>query len=104
MGKLVVAVIEWASTRADEPTVFVADSVDGAQRAVAEFLSSGDVAIDDVDEAWHAANPAPDLDDASAVKAWLDALREQATDAWLTLYGAVRDVDGMALFKDVRKV
>lgn len=86
---MIIAVIEWASDRADDPTVFVGNDADAVRRAVAELLiplaSSGE-GIYDIDAEWPAEFPAPDLGDVAAVTKWLADLREATTDAWLTLY------------------
>lgn len=86
---IVVAVIEWQSDRADDPAVFLGDSVPGVRRPVAAFLArlAAEDSINDVDADWVAENPRPDLDDPAAVAQYLEVLHEQTTDAWVTLYG-----------------
>ncbi|GGL12658.1 hypothetical protein [Mangrovihabitans endophyticus] len=88
---IVVAVVEWQSDRGEDPAVVVGDSVPGVQRPVAALLArlAGDGALNYVDDAWVAEHPRPDLGDPAAVAEYLDAVREQTTDAWVTLYGPV---------------
>lgn len=101
--KPVIGVIEWSSDKAAEPAVFLADSEVDVRRAVVEFLAPsvgrGDIAY--ITEAWVAQWPTPDLADDAAVTAWLDALREESTDAWLTIYYAGGDAGG-DMYRDVR--
>lgn len=103
---MIIGVIEWSSDSGEDPCLFVGDSVEAVRRAVVEFLAPmAAESINYIDHDWMAEFPAPDLDDAAAVSEWLEALRAQTTDAWLTLYGSETDVGDSAYvvkYKDVR--
>lgn len=110
MGKPVIALIEWRSTSGINPAVILADDHAGARRAAAKFLigylptpAEPAEQIELIDLAWVAANPAPDLNDADAVEAWLRVLNTTTTDAWVSLMeAAVGDEPTKDAYADVR--
>jgi len=99
----VIGLIEFLSDSGAEPVVYVGDSVEQVRAEVARYLSSFIVNIEYIDEEWIEENPTPDFDDAAAVAAWMEALRDATTDAWLTIYEATRsDGRGTDQYRDLR--
>ena len=78
-----IGVIEWASWSACSPTVIVADSEEALRRMAIERLKGTEV--EDY-PSFYEEFPVPDLDDAGAVKQWLDDFREATTAPWFTEY------------------
>jgi hypothetical protein len=89
----IIGVIEWSSESGAEPEVFLGDTIEQVEAAGAARILS---LVEDLDlgDAWVEAHPTPDLTDAPAVSAWLAALREDSTAAWLTIFASeVRGCD-----------
>jgi hypothetical protein len=95
-SEIVVGVIEPLSDSGADPEVIVGDSVAAVKAEAARRLwpmaAAGD--IEYIDGDWIAGFPEPDYDDAAAVEAWLDELRDASTDMWLTVFapGGYTDV------------
>lgn len=89
-SKPVIGIVEWLSDSGTEPAVFLGDTTEQVRRAVVKYLAPmvDNGSIEYVGGEWRAEHPAPDLDDAAAVTAWLSALGEATTDAWLSIYTA----------------
>lgn len=89
---MILNVIWWSSDSGTEPSILLSDDEISGRRAFVEFMTGGrHVTLTDlyeIDAAWVAEFPAPDLDDETAVQAWCDALKEATTDAWLLQYNA----------------
>lgn len=101
--KPVIGIIEWSSDSATEPAVFLGESETQVRRAIAEYLwpLANDGDINYIGSAWIADNPQPDYDDAESVKGWLEELRRETTDAWLTVYNASNS-PGSDTYHDLR--
>jgi len=104
----VIATIEWSSDSGREPSLFLADTAPMARRAIVEHLTDylptpdePDGSISYIDLEWVSENPLPDLDDDTAIQAWLEALREATTDAWVTIFTAGNVVTS-STFLDLR--
>ncbi len=99
--KPVIGVIEWLSGSGVEPNVILGSTAEDVRARAAEFLASMLEDIEYIDQAWIDANPLPELEDAAAVKGWLDALQEQTTDAWLTIYAGAAEMTSNT-YQDIR--
>jgi hypothetical protein len=100
--RVIITVLEWNSDSGEQPIVIVADDKPAARRAALAEIAGhlpiaagleipvdagdGEGEINYIDREWVAAHPLPDSSDDAAVRAWLDAFKEETTDLWLSLY------------------
>ncbi|GAA3386374.1 hypothetical protein [Cryptosporangium minutisporangium] len=93
---MIIGVIEYISSSGQTPTVIVGDDEASvrqqAMRLICGTVSRG--AAFEINDAWIAANPAPDLDGPDATAAWYAAFCGTSSDLALSLY--TRSVDPAA--------